>query len=77
MVLLTAKEIASLIAYRGMSVEEAGNDAVNRQLVALGGGGGAIVMDKNGNIATPYTGNGMYRGWVREDGTIEVRIYER
>lgn len=77
MVLLTAKEIASLISYRGMSVEEAGSDAVNRQLVSLGGGGGAIVMDKDGNMATPYTGEGMYRGWVREDGVIEVRIYER
>lgn len=77
MVLLTAKEIASLMQYRGMSVGEAADDAVKRQLVALGGGGGAIAMDAQGNVATPYTGEGMYRGWVREDGVIEVRIYER
>ncbi len=77
MVLLTAKEISSLMKYRGMSVEEAANDAVKNQLVALGGGGGAIVLDSKGNIAMPYTGNGMYRGWVREDGSIEVRVYEQ
>ncbi len=77
MVLLTAKEIASLMAYRGMSVEAAAANAVKEQLVALGGGGGAIAMDKDGNIAMPYTGQGMYRGWVREDGRIEVRIYDR
>lgn len=77
MVLLTAKEISSLMAYRGMSVEEAADNAVKEQLVALGGGGGAIVLDAKGNIAMPYTGQGMYRGWVREDGAIHVRIHEQ
>ena len=75
MVLLTAKEIATLMAYRGMSVEDAANHALKEELVALGGSGGAIVMDKHGNIAMPFTANGMYRGWVREDGVVEVRIY--
>ena len=45
--------------------------------MALGGAGGVIAMDPEGNIATPYTGDGMYRGWVRQDGRIEVRIFER
>ena len=77
MVLLTAKEISSLMQYRGMSVEEAAEDAVKVQLVKLGGGGGAIAMDNEGNIAMPFTGEGMFRGWVREDGQIEVRIFDR
>ena len=77
MVLLTAKEIAALMAYKGMSVEEAADHAVKEELVALGGGGGAIVLDPKGNIAMPYTGEGMYRGWVREDGSITVRIHEK
>ena len=77
MVLLTAKEISSLIQYRGMSVEAAAENALKVQLVALGGAGGVIAMDPEGNIATPYTGDGMYRGWVRQDGRIEVRIFER
>lgn len=77
MVLLTAKEISSLMAYKGMSVEEAANHTVKEQLVELGGGGGAIVVDSKGNLAMPYTRNGMYRGWVRQDGVTEVRIAER
>ena len=77
MVLLTAKEIAVLMAYRGMSVQDAADHALKVELVGLGGSGGAIALDKNGNFATPYTDNGMYRGWVREDGVIEVRIYDR
>lgn len=77
MVLLTGKEIASLMSYRGMAVQEAADYALKKELVDLGGSGGAIALDKNGNFATPYTENGMYRGWVRGDGVIEVRIYER
>jgi beta-aspartyl-peptidase (threonine type) len=77
MVLLTGKEIATLMAYKGMSVQEAADHAIKKELVALGGSGGAIAVDKAGNIATPYTESGMYRGWVREDGVFEVRIYDR
>jgi beta-aspartyl-peptidase (threonine type) len=77
MVLLTSKEIASLMAYKGMSVQEAADYALKTELVGLGGSGGAIALDKHGNFATPYTETGMYRGWVREDGVVEVRIYER
>jgi beta-aspartyl-peptidase (threonine type) len=77
MVLLTAKEISSLVQYRGMSLSEAADNAVKVQLVQLGGGGGAVAIDKAGNIAAPYTGDGMYRGWVRQDGKFEVRIFDR
>jgi beta-aspartyl-peptidase (threonine type) len=77
MVLLTAKEISSLMQYRGMSVQDAADDAVKVQLVKLGGGGGAIAMDPEGNIAMTFTGEGMYRGWVRNDGKIEVRIFNQ
>ena len=77
MVLLTSKEIASLMAYKGMSVQDAADYALKTELVGLGGAGGAIALDKHGNFATPYTDTGMYRGWVREDGVVEVRIYER
>jgi beta-aspartyl-peptidase (threonine type) len=70
MVLLTAKEIAVLMAYRGMSVQAAADHALKVELAALGGEGGAIVVDREGGIAMTYTGDGMYRGWVREDGKI-------
>ena len=55
------------------AVQEAADHALKKELVELGGSGGAIALDKNGNFATPYTENGMYRGWVRADGVIEVR----
>jgi len=76
MVLLTAKEIACLMAYRRLPVEAAADLAVKEKLVALGGSGGAVVLDRQGALAMPYTTAGMYRGWVREDGRSQVMIHE-
>ena len=76
MVLLTSKDIAALMAYKGMSIEDAANLVVKKKLVGIGGGGGAIAIDKDGNIAMPYTGDGMYRGYVGSDGKIVVKIYD-
>ena len=77
MVLLTGKEIAALMQYGGLNVQQAADRAVRQELVELGGGGGAIAVDRHGNFATPFTESGMYRGWVREDGVVEVRVYDR
>lgn len=40
------------------------------------GGGGVIVMDVKGNVATSFNTPGMYRGWVTSDGKITVKIYK-
>ena len=32
---------------------------------ALGGDGGAIALDRDGNIAMPFNTSGMYRGWMQ------------
>jgi beta-aspartyl-peptidase (threonine type) len=76
MVLLTAKEISSLIDHKGIPLEDAVEDVIMNQLVSIGGEGGAISIDKNGNMAWAFTSNGMYRGYVKPDGKIIVRIYE-
>ena len=42
----------------------------------LGGTGGLIAVDKNGNVALPFNTSGMYRGHVREDGKFVIEIYK-
>ncbi len=74
--LLTAREIAVLVTYRGLSLQEAADEVVKRRLVKLGGGGGAIAIDGKGNIAMPFTDNGMYRGYIKSDGKPVIRIYQ-
>jgi len=74
--LLTAREIPVLMTYKNMSVQAATDEVMLRRLVKFGGGGGAIAIDRQGNIAAQFTGNGMYRGYVKSDGKTVVQIYK-
>jgi len=42
----------------------------------LGGTGGLIAIDKNGEIASPFNTTGMYRGYVDPKGKFVVEIYK-
>lgn len=70
-----AHDICARVAYRGDSLAEAAGEVVNRVVPALGGDGGAIALDREGNIAMPFNTPGMYRGWIRPDGSRGVAIY--
>src|SRR5437868_5767912 len=69
-----AHEISALIEDRGVSLREAAESALAKSQ-KLGGSGGLIAVDKNGSIAMPFNTSGMYRGFLREDGTFVVDIY--
>jgi beta-aspartyl-peptidase (threonine type) len=73
--LSVARDIAALVEYKGMTVKQAGDEVIMKKLKELGGEGGAIVLDHNGNFATPFNSEGMYRGWIGEDGVPHVEIY--
>ena len=68
-------DIAALVKYRGMTVQQAGDEVINRKLKAAGGEGGVIILDAKGNFATPFNSEGMYRGWIGADGVPNVAIY--
>jgi len=68
-------DIAVLVEYRGMGLQAAADEVIRTKIPALGGGGGAIVLDRHGNHAFSFTGQVMYRGVIREDGTPCVAIY--
>lgn len=68
------KTISDLMAYRGLGVEEASNIVVER-IKQMGGGIGVIAVDRDGNVAMPFSGDGMYRGYVREGDESVVEIY--
>ena len=68
-------EISSLIEYRGMSVQDAA-DAVIKKVGDLGGTGGLIAVDRNGEVAMPFNTSGMYRGRVDPTGKFIIDIYK-
>jgi beta-aspartyl-peptidase (threonine type) len=71
-----ASDICARVRYSGVSINQAASDVVMKELVAQRGEGGVIVMDRRGNIATPFNSAGMYRGWVTADGKVTVKIYK-
>ncbi len=72
---MLAYDIAALMEYKNLSLEEAARIAVMEKFAELGGDGGVVAIDAEGNIAMPFNSPGMYRGWMRADGTSEVRIF--
>jgi beta-aspartyl-peptidase (threonine type) len=71
-----AADICARVRYTGVSIQRAADDVVMKELVDQHGGGGVIVMDAKGNMATSFNTPGMYRGWVTRDGKITVKIYK-
>jgi len=70
-----AHQLSALIELRGMSLSEAAERAL-AHAEKLGGTGGLIAVDKNGNMALPFNTSGMYRGHVGEDGKFVIEIYK-
>lgn len=68
-------EIASLIAYKGLSLEAA-TDAVLAELSEHKIGAGLVAVGADGAIVAPYNTEGMYRGWVTADGLVHVATHD-
>lgn len=60
----------------GQSLTEA-TQAVIDQIGALGGDGGLIALDHQGNIAHPFNSQGMKRAWLTPAGEIGVEVFGR
>ena len=72
---LAAYDIAALMDYGGLSLAEACERVVMEKLPALGGSGGLIAIDHEGNVALPFNTEGMYRAWGYAGDTPTTGIY--
>lgn len=72
---LAAYDIAALMDYGGLSLSEACERVVMEKLPALGGNGGLIAIDHEGNVALPFNSEGMYRAWGYAGDTPTTGIY--
>ena len=73
---VVAHDLAALMAYKGLTVKAAGDEIIYKKVPNLGGDGGLIALDKEGNVTMPFNTEGMYRGTLTSDGKIEVYIYK-
>ncbi|HEX8326200.1 MAG TPA: isoaspartyl peptidase/L-asparaginase [Hymenobacter sp.] len=73
---VAAYDVACLVEYKGLSLEEAARVVVQEKLVAAKGEGGLIAVDAEGNLTLPFNSEGMYRASRREGEEPVVAIYK-
>ncbi|KAA9327458.1 isoaspartyl peptidase/L-asparaginase [Hymenobacter busanensis] len=73
---VVAHDIACLMEYRGLSLQEACRVVVHEKLAPVGGEGGLVAVDAAGNIALPFNSEGMYRASISSSSPLFVGIYK-
>jgi len=72
---VAAHDVSALMEYRGLKLADAARAVIDK-VGDLGGTGGLIAIDREGNIALPFHTTGMYRGSVDVAGKRFVGIYK-
>jgi len=72
---VVAYDICARMEYRGISLENAGREVVMERLVEMGGEGGVVALDRDGNVSMPFNTPGMYRGYIDSRGRALIMIY--
>ncbi len=72
---MVAYDISALMEYKGLSLEEAAREVIQEKIPALGGDGGIIAIDNQGNVAMEFNTAGMYRAKMNREGELEIGIY--
>jgi len=70
-----AHNISAMMEYGGKDLKTASETVIMKQLVEAKGSGGAICVDKYGNISMPFNSPGMYRGYAKPNER-EVAIFK-
>lgn len=60
---VVAYDVAARMEYKGENLEQAASHVIQHDLVKMGGKGGLIGIDTQGNVALPFNTKGMYRGF--------------
>ena len=69
-----AHEVAVRMRYLGEPISTAARNSL-KKLDRIGADGGLIALDRRGNIAMPFSSEGMLRACVRADGRCRLAIY--
>jgi len=73
---VVAHDIAALMEYKNLSIQEAARIVIHEKVAKLGGDGGIVGIDKQGNIAMEMNTAGMYRAHMDAQGNLTVKIYK-
>jgi len=71
-----AHQISVLMEFKGLDVEAAAREVVEKQLVEAGGSGGVVCLDKTGRAAMVTNTSGMYRAYGNAEGEHFTAIFK-
>lgn len=71
----TAYDVCARMAYGGQTLQDATEQVVMQSLPAIGGKGGLIAVDAQGNLSLSFNTEGMYRGYARVGETPHTAIF--
>ncbi|GGK86709.1 isoaspartyl peptidase/L-asparaginase family protein [Rufibacter glacialis] len=69
-----AHDIAALMEYKGLTVEQAVQEVIHGKVHQAGGQGGVIVLDVHGNPGITYSTQGMFWARISPDGAQQVHV---
>lgn len=73
--LTVARTICALVQYKGMPLQQAADEVVQKELPAIHGDGGVIAITPDGQLAWSFNTPGMFRAKLVQGGTPQVGIY--
>ncbi len=73
---MVAYDISALMEYKGLSLQEAASEVIQKKVPALGGDGGIVAIDNKGNVAMEFNTAGMYRAHMNAAGELVIGIYK-
>lgn len=74
---VAAYDVIARMRYAGDTLADASQKVMFESLPAIGGMGGLIALDAQGNMAMPFNTEGMYRGYARGAEPIVTAIYQQ
>ena len=70
-----AHDVSALMEYAGLSLTQAADSVIMKKLPRMGGDGGLIALDRQGNVAMTFCSAGMYRGYITKKDEGKTFIY--
>lgn len=70
-----AADICARVQYQNKSIAQAGKEVIHDVLMPVGGTGGVIILDTQGNISMPFNTKGMYRAKKSSTTATYVGIF--
>jgi len=72
---LVAHDISAMMEYKGVTLEEAAVEVIQTKVPELGGNGGIVAIDNEGNVTMEFNTAGMYRAHMDAAGKLIIGIY--